>query len=134
MVGVLGLGIGVNVYGTYYVLAQTGTLSPDFLPTPANLAWARAKLGLDAAELPAAAARAAAGDETAVLAALVSATRPRHERRGTARTRDARRRAPTRFGSETSCHRSRPAPFRSRRAFVPIFDRDDVSCDRNNAV
>ena len=39
MVGVLGLGIGVNVYGTYYVLAQTGTLSPDFLPTPANLAW-----------------------------------------------------------------------------------------------
>ena len=52
MVGVLGLGIGVNVYGTYYVLAQTGTLSPDFLPTPANLAWARAKLGLDAPELP----------------------------------------------------------------------------------
>ena len=33
MVGVLGLGIGVNVYGTYYVLAQTGTLPPDFLPT-----------------------------------------------------------------------------------------------------
>ena len=38
MVGVLGLGIGVNVYGTYYVLAQTGTLPPDFLPTPANVA------------------------------------------------------------------------------------------------
>ena len=52
MVGVLGLGIGVNVYGTYYVLAQTGTLPPDFLPTPANVAWARAKLGLDAPEPP----------------------------------------------------------------------------------
>ena len=33
MLGFLGAGIGVNAYGTYYVLAVAGAVDPSFVPT-----------------------------------------------------------------------------------------------------
>ena len=33
MVGLLGVGVGVNCFGTYYILAQTGALPPNLMPS-----------------------------------------------------------------------------------------------------
>ena len=33
MVGLLGVGVGVNCFGTYYLLAQTGALPPNLMPS-----------------------------------------------------------------------------------------------------
>jgi hypothetical protein len=38
MVGLLGLGVGFNLFGTYYILLQSGALPPSMTPAGANAA------------------------------------------------------------------------------------------------
>ena len=36
MVGLLGVGVGVNCFGTYYILAQSGALPPSMMPSSSS--------------------------------------------------------------------------------------------------
>jgi len=74
MLGFLGAGIGVNAYGTYYVLAVAGAVDPSFVPTFSGRAGGGApgRLGPRPSDEPDAKGTTAAAPETRAAPARAS--------------------------------------------------------------
>ena len=79
MLGFLGAGIGVNAYGTYYVLAVAGAVDPSFVPTFSGRAGGGApgRLGPRPSDEPDAKGTTAAPEGTRVVARAGGGDRPR---------------------------------------------------------